>query len=110
MQCLEELVLKGHVRLGLKTDTGAEDVGQSRALLGKSVDNRSAGRSQRSLEHVAEHTQDAVEALVLSGGSSVSRRSLPLDTRHHLSNDDQVDDQGRSKERVLANVEHPIFC
>lgn len=30
----EELVLQGHVRFWLKTNAGAEDIGQSTALLG----------------------------------------------------------------------------
>ena len=55
---LEQLVLKGHVRLRLKTNAGTEDVGQGSTLLGESVDNGSARRSQRGLEHVAEDTED----------------------------------------------------
>jgi hypothetical protein len=46
---LEELVLEGHVALGLQTDAGTEDVGQGSALLGKRVDDRSARRRERSL-------------------------------------------------------------
>jgi hypothetical protein len=46
---LEELVLQGHLRVRLETNTGPEDVGQSGALLGESIDNRGARRSQRSL-------------------------------------------------------------
>ena len=107
---LKKLVLKSHVRLRLKTNAGAEDVGEGSALLGKSVDNGSARGGQGSLEHVAEDTQDAVEALVLSGGSTIRRDSLPLDTRHHLRNNDQVDDQRGSKQGVLADVEEPKNC
>jgi hypothetical protein len=101
---LEELVLQGHVVLRLKTDAGAEDVGESRALLGKSVDDRRTRRSKRSLEHVAENTEHAVEVveLVIAAFSAVG---LPLDTGHHLSNQDQIDDQRRSQEGVLANIE-----
>jgi len=50
---LEHLVLKGHVRLRLKTNTGTEDVGQGSALLRQCVDDRSAWRGQGSLEKLA---------------------------------------------------------
>ena len=100
---LEELVLKGHVRLGLETDASAEDVGESGTLLGKGVDNGGAGGSEGGLEHVGEDAQDRVEVL------EVLRlrlgRSLPLDAGHHLGNDDEIDDQGGSQQRVLAHVE-----
>jgi hypothetical protein len=85
-------VLKSHVGLGFKTNTSTEDVGQGSALLSKSVDNGGARRGKRSLEHVAEDTQDTMEALILSGSSAIGGHGLPLDTRHHLGNDDQVDD------------------
>jgi hypothetical protein len=106
---LEELVLKGHVRLGLETNAGTEDVGQGSALLGKGVDDGSAGRGQRSLEHVAEDAEHAVEVLELGGLGTVRGGSLPLDAGHHLSNDDEVNDERRRKERVLANVEQTVF-
>lgn len=106
--CLEKLVLQSHVRFRLKTNASTEDVGQGSTLLGKSIDDGSTGRSQRSLEHVAENTQNAVEVLVLGGSSTVRGGSLPLDARHHLSNDDQINDQRRGQERVLANVEETV--
>ena len=53
------------------------------------------------LKHVAEHAEDAVESLVLLGF-----RGLPSDTGHHFSNEDQIDDQRRGKERILADIEH----
>jgi hypothetical protein len=102
---LEELVLEGHVGLGLKTNAGAEDVGNSRALLGQGVDDRGAGRGQGSLEHVAQDAENAVEVLVLGSGSAVVGSSLPLDARHHLGQHHEVDDEGRSQERVLTDVE-----
>lgn len=46
---LEELVLKSHIRLRLKTNASTEDIGQSRTLLRQSIDHRGARRSQRSL-------------------------------------------------------------
>lgn len=97
-------MLEGHVRLRLETNTGTEDVGQGRALLGKRVDNGSTGRSQRSLEHVAEDAEDAVEVLVVTLGGGV----LPLDTGHHLSKEDKINDERRRKQRVLADVEQPV--
>ena len=89
---LKELVLQGHVVLRLKSDAGAEDVGESRTLLGKSIDNRGARRSERSLEHVAEDTEHAVEVveLAIAAFGSVG---LPLNTGHHLSDKNQIDDQ-----------------
>lgn len=101
---LEELVLQRHVRFRLKANASPENVGQRSTLLSQSVDNRSAGWRQRSLKHVAEDAQDAVELLVLSVGSLGSRR-LPLNTGHHLSNDDKINDQRRRKQRILADVE-----
>lgn len=90
---LKELMLQSHVILGLQTNAGAEDVGQSTALLGKSVDDRSAWWSQRSLEHVAEDAEDAVEVLEILGGSAIVGLSLPLDAGHNLGNEDEIDDQ-----------------
>lgn len=98
---LQQLVLEGHLRLGLETNAGTEDVDQSRALLAQSVDNRGTRRSQGSLEHVAEHAQHAVEALVL-GTLGVS---LPADTGHHLSQHNQINDQGGGQQRILTDVE-----
>lgn len=95
-----ELVLQGHVRLGLEADARAEDVGQGGALLGQGVDDGGAGRRERRLEHVAEDAEDAVEALV-----AVVALALPLDARHHLRDEHEVDDEGRGEEGVLADVE-----
>ena len=98
-------MLKGHVRLGLETDAGAEDVGKGGTLLGKGVDNGSAGGSEGSLEHVGEDAQDAVEVLEVLLGSGASLGSLPLDAGHHLGDDDEIDDQGGGEQRILAHVE-----
>lgn len=49
---LEQLVLKSHVVLGLESNTGTEDVGESSTLLAESVDNRSASWGQRGLGQV----------------------------------------------------------
>lgn len=46
---LEELVLKSHIRLRLKTNASTKDIGQGRTLLRQSIDHRGARRSQRSL-------------------------------------------------------------
>jgi hypothetical protein len=102
---LEQLVLQGHVVLGLKTDTGTEDVHQSTSLLSKSIDDRGARRSQGSLEHEAENAKHAVEVLEVLGGSTIAGMSLPLDASHHLGDDNQINDQWRSEKGVLANIE-----
>lgn len=104
---LEKLVLEGHVRLGLKADTGAENVGHSSTLLGKSIHNGSARRGQRSLEHIAKDAQNTVEVLVVTSVSTVGRRSLPLDTGHHLSHNNEIDDQGRGEQRIFTDVKEP---
>lgn len=105
LDSLKELVLKGHVRLRLETDASAENVSKSSTLLGKRVDDGSAGGSEGGLEHVAEDAQDAVEVLEVLLGSGAGLSSLPLDAGHDLGDDDEIDDQGRGKEGVLAHVE-----
>ena len=100
-------MLQGHIALWLETNTGTEDVCQSTALLSKSVDDRGSGRGQGGLQHVAEDAKDAVEVLVVLGGSAVVGLSLPLDASHHLGNKHKVNDQWRSEKRVLANIENP---
>lgn len=101
-------MLKGHFGLGLETNAGAEDVGQSRTLLSQSIHNRSSRRSERSLEHVAQDAQNTVEVLELGGFVAVVGSSLPLDTGHHLSHHDEVNNQRRGQKRVLADVEQPV--
>jgi len=50
---LEELVLKGHVIFWLETNASTEYVCKSSTLLGKSIDDGSARRSEWSLEGVS---------------------------------------------------------
>jgi hypothetical protein len=104
---LEELMLKGHVRLGLEADAGAEDVGKSATLLGQGIDNGCARGSQGSLEHVAQDAQHTMERLEVLVALGAGRLSLPLDARHHFGDEDQVDDQRRCEEGVLTDVEDP---
>ena len=80
---LEQLMLKSHIRLGLKTNTSTEDISQSRTLFSKCVDDRCSWWSQWSLQHVTENAQDTVEVLVILGGSTIGV-DLPGDTSHHL--------------------------
>jgi hypothetical protein len=47
---LEQLVLKRHIVLRLKTNASTEDVSQARTLLRKRIDNRRTRRRKRSLE------------------------------------------------------------
>jgi hypothetical protein len=98
-------VLQSHIILRLKTNAGLKDVDQSASLLSKSIDDRGARRSQGSLEHEAENAKHAVEVLEVLGGSTIAGMSLPLDASHHLSNDNQINDQWRSEKGVLANIE-----
>lgn len=97
-------MLESHVRLRLKTNACAEDIGQSSTLLGQCVDDRGAGRSQGGLQHVAEDAEDAVEVLVAALRAGV----FPLNASHHLSNDDKVNDERRGQQRVLADVEQTV--
>lgn len=99
-------MLQSHVILRLKTNAGLEDVDQSASLLGKSVDNRSTRRSQGSLKHEAENAEHAVEVLEILYGSTVAGMSLPLNTSHHLGDNNQINDQWRSKKRVFADIEY----
>lgn len=105
MLYLEQLVLQRHVVLRLETDASTEDVGQGTSLLSKSIDDWGSGGRQWGLEHVAENREDAVEVSEVLGGSTISGVGLPLDAGHHLSNQDEVDDQWRCKQGVLADVE-----
>lgn len=98
-------MLQRHVVLWLETDAGAEDVGQGTSLLSKSIDDWGSRRSQWSLEHVAEDREDAMEVSKVLSSGTISRVSLPLDASHHLSNQDEIDDQGGCKQGVLADVE-----
>jgi hypothetical protein len=95
-------VLEGHVIFGLETNTGTEDVSQSRTLLSQRIDDRSSSGSERSLKHVAQDAQHRVEATEIS---SIGTMALPLDTRHHLSYKHKIDDQRGRKKRVLAHIE-----
>src|ERR1700677_5007203 len=90
----KQLVLQSHVRLRLKANTCSEDVGESTALLGESIDDRGPGRSQWCLQHVAEDAENTVETLIILV-ACFSAASLPLNASHHLSQNHQVDDQGR---------------
>lgn len=105
---LEQLVLQSHVVLRLKTNTSTENVDQSTALLSESIDNRCSWWRQWSLEHEAEDAEHAVEVLELLCGDTIGGCGFPLDTSHHLSDQDQVDNQWRSKKRVLTNIEESV--
>jgi hypothetical protein len=106
---LEQLVLQSHVVLRLQANACAEDVGQSTPLLSKSVNHWSSWRSQRSLEHVAENAKHTVEVLKILGSDAVIGVCLPLDTSHHLSDEDKINDQWGRKQRVLTDVEKSDF-
>lgn len=96
---MERPGLEHHVVLRSQTDTGTEDVLHSVALLGKRVHNGSSRRNHGCLEQVAEDRQDRVEG---RKRSHVAR--LISDASHELGDDGQVDDERRSKKRVLADV------
>lgn len=100
-------MFQSHIRLRLQSHACTEDVGQGSALLGQGIDDWRAGRCHGRLQHVAEDGEHAVERLVLIVGLAVA---LPLDARHHLSNEDQVDDEGRGEERVLADIEDTVYA
>lgn len=56
------------------------------------------------LQHVAENAEHTVEALVVLRVSFICV-SLPRNPSHHFGKDDKINDQWRSKQRVLAHVE-----
>ncbi len=49
-----------------------------------------------------------METLVVLGGDPIAGAGLPLDACHHLGGQDQIDDQGRGKERVLTDIQDPV--
>jgi hypothetical protein len=102
-------VLQSHVVLRLQANACAEDVSQSTSLLSKSVDDWSSWRSQGSLEHVAENAENTMKVLEILSSSAIIGVCLPLDTSHHLSDDDQINDQWGRKQRVLTDVEESDF-
>lgn len=106
---LEQLVLQCHIILRLKTNAGLEYIDQCASLLSKSVDDGGARRCQGSFEHEAEDAEHAVEVLEILGSSTIIGVCLPLDTSHHLSNDNEINDQWGRKQRVLADVEETEF-
>ncbi len=98
-------MLQSHVVLRLETDASLEDIDQSASLLSKGVNDWSARRCQGSLKHEAENAKHAVEVLEVLGRSTVAGMSLPLNTSHDLGDNNQINDQWRSKKRVLADIE-----
>ena len=85
----EEFVLERHIILWLKADTSPHNIDESTPLLGQRVHDGRAGRRERSLEHVAQHAQDRVEALPLF----LLAMLAPLDPREELGDEHQVDDE-----------------
>jgi hypothetical protein len=98
-------VLESHLRLGFKANAGTEDVCQSSSLLGESIDYRCARWGERSLEHVAEDAEDAMEILEVLGSQTIRGLGLPLDAAHHFSHENQVNDEGGSEKRVFTDIE-----
>ncbi len=91
---LEQFMLQSHIILWLETNAGLENVHQSTSLLSKSINDRSARGGQGCLKHEAEDAKYAVEILKILSGSTIAGMSLPLDTSHHLCDDNQINDQG----------------
>jgi hypothetical protein len=56
------------------------------------------------LEHVAENTKHAVESSVIRR-TTFGAVSLPLNTSHHLGDENEIDDQWRGQQGVLADIE-----
>lgn len=108
-QDLEQLVLESHVVLRLEPNTSTEDVDQSTALLRKSVDDWSSRWGQWGLQHEAQDREDGVEVLEVLGGGTIGGCCLPLNAGEHLRQDDQINDQRRGQERVLANIEQTVM-
>ena len=102
-------MLKRHIILRLETDTSTENVGQGTSLFSKGIDHWSTWWGQWRLEHVAEDAKNAMEVLEIFGGDAIIGWSLPLDSGHHLGNQDKINDQRRGKEGVLADVEESAY-
>jgi hypothetical protein len=56
------------------------------------------------LEHVAENAKHAVESSVIRR-TTFGAVSLPLNTSHHLGDENEIDDQWRGQQGVLADIE-----
>ena len=97
-------MLESHVALGLQPDASAEDIDEASALLRQGVDDGGAGRRKRGLEHETQDAQDAVEALPAGAVNGGVVPDHPLDAGHDLCDEDEVDDEGRGEEAVLADV------
>jgi len=93
-------MLKRHVTLRLQSDASPEDIGKGRTLLGQSIHDWSARRRHGSLQHETEDAEHGMEA-----GEVVVALRLPLNARHHLGNDNKVNDERRRQQRVFAHVE-----
>ena len=118
---LEHLMLQRHVGLRLKTDTSTEDIGQSATLLSQCVDDGRSRWCQGSLvsvslfiitgfkdtylQHVAQNTENTMEALIILSTRSITISSFPSDSSHHLGNDHEVNDQRRREKRVFTDIE-----
>lgn len=99
-------MLQSHVRLGGQSNTSAEDVGHSCALLSKRVDDGGSRRGQRGLQHVAENAEDAVESLVVLGGSTAGGMGFPADASHELCHKTEINNEWTGQKRVFTDVRH----
>lgn len=84
-----------------ETDAGAEEVLDGGALAVEGIDDGGSVGNEGSLEQVGEDGEYGVEVIEVGhlGG-------LVLDAFHELGEDDQVEDEGRGEQGVLASVVH----
>ena len=100
---LKQLVFKRHVALRVQAQTRPHDIDHSIPLLAQCIDDRRPRRRQRGLEHIAQHTEDRMEALEVLVISRV-RVETPLDPSHEFGDDDQIDDQRRGEQLSLIHI------
>ena len=93
------LALEEHVGNRVETNASAEDVLNALALSCEDVDDWGSLGDARSLEQIREDAEDAVKVL-----KSFGLVCLVLDAGHELGDDDEVEHDWRSEQRILACV------
>ena len=60
------------------------------------------------LQHVAQDTEDTMEALVILGCNTIRSVRLPGDTSHELGDKGEIENERARQEGILANIRHAM--
>lgn len=60
------------------------------------------------LQHVAQDTEDTMEAPVILSRNTIRSMRLPSDTSHELGDKSEIDNERASQEGILANIGHAV--